>query len=80
MKARMNVLLNLKFERWKRKKSDGLVKGLSAETLTMIAPPRVEWNVLVLALQSLTPRTRAVLKGNDADDNDRLGTRGACRS
>jgi hypothetical protein len=50
MKAKMNVLLNLKFERWKRKRSDGLVKGLSAETLTMIAPPRVEWNVLVLAL------------------------------
>jgi hypothetical protein len=50
MKAEMIVLLNLKLKRWKKKRSDGPVKGLSAETLTMIAPPRVEWNVLVLAL------------------------------
>ena len=50
MKAKMKVVLNLKFEMWKKKGSDGLAKGLSAETLTMIAPPRVEWNVLVLAL------------------------------
>lgn len=49
----MIVLLNLKFERWKKKRSDGLANGVSAETLTMIAPPRVEGNVLVLALQSL---------------------------
>ena len=47
MKAKMIVLLNLKFERWKKKMSDGLAKGLSAETLTMIAPPRVEGNVLL---------------------------------
>jgi hypothetical protein len=60
MKAKMKVVLNLKFEMWKKKGSDSLAKGLSAETLTMIAPPRVEWNVLVLALQSLTPRARAV--------------------
>ncbi len=70
----MTVLLNLTFARWKKRRSDGLAKGLSAETLTMVAPPRVEWKCLGVGAPKSHRADSCGLRGNVGDDNDKRGT------